>query len=89
MLVKAWREKCAKNSCTYVRRTDTPYGNGVCTNRFGTYGNTEECGFEDGNCIEFNKEYPGCNAVPSHLGDGACDYWNNNTECKWDGGDCL
>jgi hypothetical protein len=36
---------------------------GKCDSREGYDGNTAECGFEDGDCIDFNKfqeEHPDC-----------------------------
>lgn len=50
-----------------------------------------ECGFDDGDCLEFNKNYPNCTVDwPSDIGDGRCDGGDYNTEeCDWDGGDCL
>ncbi len=62
-------------------------GNGKCdAGRF----NIEECGFEFGECIDFNEEYPRCNdpGAASSLGDGVCNWSYNNSECRYDGGDC-
>ncbi len=52
--------------------------------------NIEECGYEFGECIEFNEEYPLCNdpGAASSLGDGVCNWNYNNSACKYDGGDC-
>jgi hypothetical protein len=62
-------------------------GNGRCNS--GDY-NTAECGFDGGDCEEFNNKYPNCNvAFPYLIGDGYCyggDY--NTAECGFDGGDC-
>ena len=33
--------------------------------------------------------YPDCEGVVGWIGDGWCDYTNNNEECGWDGGDCC
>lgn len=54
--------------------------------------NYVECGFDDGDCLEFNKNHPDCHVeVPYWIGDGRChgfgDYFTD--ECGWDGGDCL
>ena len=65
-------------------------GDKICQN-FGKY-NTAGCGFDGGDCIDFNNNFSSkCNAsLPHLLGDGKChgrEY--NNLECKSDGGDCL
>jgi hypothetical protein len=62
-------------------------GDGYCHG--GDY-NTVECGFDGGDCEEFNAKYPNCNADPPFLiGDGNCDGGIYNTaECGFDGGDC-
>ena len=68
-------------------------GDGSCDG--GDY-NTEECGWDGGDCIEFNEKYPNCMVDwPSFLENGYCnagDYSNegdyNTEECGWDGGDC-
>ena len=67
-------------------------GNGRCDG--GDY-NTEECGYDGGDCTQFNQKYPNCTALyPFHIGDGRCDdsdYYGyyNTSECGYDGGDCL
>jgi hypothetical protein len=64
-------------------------GNGNCQNTYGY--NTAECGFDGGDCEEFNAKYPNCPApFSSWIGDGFCqNYFNHNTaECGFDGGDC-
>ena len=70
-----------------------PYviGNGLCN---GWDANTEECGYDGGDCIEFNEKYPNCNVYsPYEVGDGRCDSSNgddvNTEECGYDGGDCI
>eukprot|EP00979_Chaetoceros_neogracilis_P006004 scaffold1174_cov281-Chaetoceros_neogracile.AAC.35 len=68
-------------------------GDGICHG--GDY-NTVECGFDGGDCEEFNAKYPNCNVFPpsfigypSYIGDGNCDGGSYNTaECGFDGGDC-
>jgi len=63
-------------------------GDGSCHNDL----NYENCGFDDGDCQEFNKKYPGCQVYLTHLiGDGKCHDSEefNNKECKWDGYDCI
>jgi|AntRauTorckE5430_2_1112549.scaffolds.fasta_scaffold33284_1 hypothetical protein len=62
-------------------------GDGDCNNG-GDY-NTEECGFDGGDCVEFNTLYPGCVAPPDWIDDGYCDGDYNTEECKFDGGDCV
>ncbi len=63
-------------------------GNGICdTSHF----NIEECGFEFGECVEFNEEYSLCNYGYNDslkFGNGICDREFNNRECKYDKGDC-
>ena len=52
--------------------------------------NTEECGWDGGDCVDFNDKYPDCKVDhPSWIGSGFCRGGEYNTEeCGWDGGDC-
>lgn len=64
-------------------------GNGYCDSAY----NTLECGFDEGDCDEFNKKYPSCQASePVKVGDGVCDvtgdFEYDNFFCEFDGGDC-
>ena len=62
-------------------------GDGRC---YGGEYNTEACGSDGDDCVEFNEKYPNCNVdYPAYIGDGFCDGGEYNTEeCGWDGGDC-
>ena len=57
--------------------------------------NTKECGYDGGDCEEFNRHWPGCTVLQAdRVGDGICDgdieYASYNTkQCGWDGGDCM
>ncbi len=52
--------------------------------------NSMECGYDGGDCIEFNAKYPDCEAFhPYRVGDGFCHRYYNNSECGFDGGDCI
>lgn len=63
-------------------------GDGKCWVEY----NTEECGWDGGDCIEFNEKYPNCTVDnPFWIGNNMCDeeYDGYNTkECGYDGGDC-
>jgi len=68
-------------------------GDGKCDNR-DPY-NTKACGYDGGDCLEFNNKYPGCKASnPSLIGNGRCENENvlsliyNTEACGYDGGDC-
>ncbi|GFH62061.1 hypothetical protein CTEN210_18537 [Chaetoceros tenuissimus] len=62
-------------------------GDGICQK--GEL-NNNECGFDGGDCEEFNIKYPGCSALlPLKVGDDICDDGNNYIECQYDGGDCC
>ena len=85
---------CAKKSCFNAYPAmegliGNYIGNGRCDNIQDL--NTAECGFDGGDCAEFNSLYPGCTySYPLELGNDRC--LNNNeantAECKFDGGDC-
>lgn len=59
-------------------------GNGICD---GDNLDTEECRFDDGDCVEFNEQFNelsrNCNAdCPEDIGNGECDGEDYNTaEC--------
>jgi len=60
-------------------------GDNICDKEF----NRESCGFDGGDCTEYNRLYPNCKADnPSTVGDGKCDGEDNIESCLWDGGDC-
>lgn len=64
-------------------------GDGICHN-FGNY-NSAGCGFDRGDCDDFNVKYPGCMAeFPSLLTNSLCDGGAYNTqECGWDNKACT
>ena len=65
-------------------------GDGNCDN-FLPY-NHADCGYDGGDCEQFNERFPGCNASSTELvTDGKCQniYPYNTTECGYDGGDCI
>ena len=35
-----------------------------------------------------STDWPDCPQNPTYIGDGVCDYANNNEKCNFDGGDC-
>ena len=54
--------------------------------------NTEACGYDGGECDEFNAKYPGCAAhILFWIVDDICDYapYNTTEACGYGGGDCL
>jgi LNR domain len=72
-------------------------GAGICE---GQPFNTEECGWDGGDCIRCNDgyfgpycdlDYPNCSIPdPAWIGDSGCDGLPYNVEeCGWDGGDCC
>ena len=73
-------------------------GDGFCAPQL----NIPECGFDGGDCDEFNAKYPNC--VPLYESkvfggfymswtnfpnDTECDSYLNTEDCDYDGGDCL
>lgn len=62
-------------------------GNDVCD---GGVINSIECGFDGGDCVDFNLAWPDC-YVPDafKVGDGECDELYNKEQCGYDGGDCC
>jgi hypothetical protein len=52
--------------------------------------NTFQCGFDGGDCIDFNIAFPNCKALNAYeVGDGTCHEELNVKECGYDGGDCC
>ncbi len=67
------------------------FGDGIC---YGGVLNSQDCGFEGGDCITFNLAYPLCKgenftSVEERIGNGVCDEELGIPECKFDGGDCC
>jgi hypothetical protein len=67
-------------------------GDGHCSTRYNY--NTAECGFDGGDCEEFNRvinKYPYCSVSTYkayRIGDGNCNDDYNTAECGFDDGDC-
>ena len=62
-------------------------GDGKCN---GGLPNTFQCGFDDGDCLEFNIAFPNCKAINAYqVGDGECQPQLNVESCGFDGGDCC
>ena len=63
-------------------------GDGECN---GGRLNSEICGYDGGDCLEFNGKYPNCTVeITSFIGDEFCEGGEYNTaECGYDGGDCI
>jgi hypothetical protein len=69
-------------------------GNGVCEG-YPSILNTIDCDFDGGDCVNFNLQYPNCDAIrPYEVGDGICQEIDgvklyNTKECNFDGADCC
>jgi len=56
--------------------------------------NNISCGYDGGDCIDFNERWPGCKVLETgKIGDEKCDgrigISYNTKQCGWDGGDCM
>jgi hypothetical protein len=52
--------------------------------------NTFQCGFDGGDCLDFNMAFPNCMTLNAYeVGDGTCQEEHNIVECGYDGGDCC
>ena len=62
------------------------FSNGICDAKKQI--NTEQCKFDNGECVEHNRLYPGCFVQDvKMLNNSVCDGGDVMTpECKWDGG---
>ena len=64
-------------------------GDGVCNAEVNTF----QCGFDKGDCADFNNwliNHPNCVVEnPSWVGDGSCDSELNTPDCSYDDGDCA
>jgi len=49
--------------------------------------NVMECGWDGGDCVEWNEKYPNCD-FDRELGNGYCTLKFNTPECGFDDGDC-
>ena len=50
---------------------------------------TEECGWDGGDCVIHRQRFPNCTATQPYLiGNGQCNWHLDSAECDWDGGDC-
>jgi len=64
--------------------------NAICDFAKGVGPNSEECGWEGGDCLVFNEKYPSCAESNIRLiHNGKCDSETNIEECGFDGNDCL
>jgi hypothetical protein len=62
-------------------------GDGKCN---GGVHNSFQCGFDDGDCVDFNVAFPICNALNAfEIGDGTCQEELNTEACGYDAGDCC
>ena len=72
-------------------RNPSNIGNGNCDNN-DSFINAEACGYDGGDCDEFNARYPDCEIPdPFRIGDLNCDNSApyNSEACGYDGGDCV
>ena len=68
-------------------------GDGKCDRKY----NVKECGYDDGDCNEFNEKYKDCSKLgrhPSELedfgkDDNGCNHLYNTAECGYDDGLCV
>ncbi len=64
------------------------FSSGILNSKQNT--NSMECGYDGGDCIEFNAKYPNCHVPhPYRVGDGFCHQHFNHSDCDFDGGDCI
>jgi hypothetical protein len=73
--------------CNVMSELINTFNDGKCD---GGLQNSYACGFDGGDCIDFNIAYPICDtSEPESVGNGVCDEENNKKECSYDGGDCC
>ena len=74
----------------YPNCTATYFGNMGSGRCDGWQYNTEECGWDGGDCVELNTKYPNCHAAnPSNIGDGYCEIVEDRTLKHADGTDGI
>jgi len=75
-------------SCSVRSEKITLAGNDRCD---GGELNSVQCGFDGGDCLDFNLAYTECRDArePWRVGDRTCDDEYNTPECLYDGGDCC
>jgi hypothetical protein len=75
-------------SCRIKKNDISKFGDGRCD---GSIFNSIGCGFDGGDCINFNLAYPNCDARTDAytIGDGNCNEAYNTADCLYDGGDCC
>ena len=79
-----------------LNNKDCEYDGGDCCECTCVDGPIYPCGFnwlqcEDPTCLDPNllAEFPDCGGNLLRVDDGACNAYNNNEECGYDGGDCC
>ena len=79
-----------------LNNEDCEYDGGDCCECTCVDGPIYTCGFyglrcEDPTCLDPNllAEFPDCGGNLLRVDNGACDAYNNNEECGYDGGDCC